>query len=89
MTYLRRLVTVMTAIMIVGFIVIVALFVTKFSGGSRQGFPEEISLPNGTVPTAITRGDGWYAVVTAENEILIFDASSGTVRQTIKILTGP
>lgn len=83
--YLRLLVTVLTAVMVVGFIVIVVLFVTKFSEAFGPDMPDEITLPDGTVPTAYTRGDGWYAVVTAENEILIFGAQSGTLQQTITI----
>ena len=85
MKYLRLLVTVLTAVMVVGFIVIVVLFVTKFSEAFGPEMPDVITLPDGTVPTAYTRGDGWYAVVTDEDEILIFGAESGSLRQTIKI----
>ncbi len=85
--YLRTLVTVLTGVMILGFLVIVALFVTKFSGASRPALPDEIILPDGTTPTAFTRADGWYAVVTDEDTILIFDTVTGELRQTIEITT--
>ncbi|MEL7256838.1 MAG: DUF6476 family protein [Pseudomonadota bacterium] len=86
--YLRLLVTVLTVVMVVGFIVIVVLFVTKFSDAFGPEMPDEITLPDGTVPTAYTRGDGWYAVVTEDNTILIFDAETGELRQEIAIEVG-
>ena len=85
--YLRTLVTVLTGVMILGFLVIVALFVTKFSGASRLVLPDEITLPDGTTPTAFTRANGWYAVVTDADTILIFDETTGELRQTIEITT--
>ena len=83
--YLRLLVTVLTAVMIIGFLVIVFLFVTKFSEAFGPELPDVITLPDGTNPTAYTRGDGWYAVVTDDNEILIFSDQTGELRQTIQI----
>ncbi len=85
--YLRTLVTVLTGVMILGFLVIVALFVTKFSGASGPALPDEITLPDGTTPTAFTRANGWYAVVTDADTILIFDEATGELRQTIQIDT--
>ncbi|MGK7652162.1 DUF6476 family protein [Roseovarius sp. B08] len=85
--YLRTLVTVLTGVMILGFLVIVALFVTKFSRASSPTLPEVISLPDGTTPTAFTRADGWYAVVTDADTILIFDETTGELRQTIEVTT--
>ncbi|MES2968886.1 MAG: DUF6476 family protein, partial [Pseudomonadota bacterium] len=35
--------------------------------------------------TAFTQGAGWFAVVTADDRILIFDRANGTLRQTIQI----
>ncbi|MEL6170608.1 MAG: DUF6476 family protein [Pseudomonadota bacterium] len=83
--YLRLLVTALTSVMIIGFVVIVFLFVTKFSEAFGPKLPDQITLPDGTVPSAFTRGDGWYAVVTGENEILIFNDETGELRQTIQI----
>ena len=86
--YLRLLVTVLTAVMVVGFIVIVVLFVTKFSDAFGPEMPDEITLPDGTMPTAYTRGDGWYAVVTGDNKILIFNAETGELLQEIAVEVG-
>jgi hypothetical protein len=86
--YLRRLVTVLSATMIIGFIVLIALFVTRFSGGQPSnlpGFPKAITLPDGATPTAFTQGRDWIAVVTADDRILIYDRASGALRQTILI----
>ena len=87
--YLRLLVSVLTATMILGFLVIVALFVIRFSEATPIAVPDRITLPDGTIPMAYTKGNGWYAVVTADNQILIFDAQSGVMRQTIEIDTSP
>ncbi|HEY9037806.1 MAG TPA: DUF6476 family protein [Roseovarius sp.] len=83
--YLRVLVTALTATMIIGFIIIVALFVTRFTGGKDVTLPASIALPDGTVASAFTQGGDWYAVVTAEDDILIFDRATGQLRQTIRI----
>lgn len=79
------MVTVLMAVMIVGMVVIVGLFITRLSGPQSFGVPPEITLPDGTVPTAYTVGPNWYGVVTEDNRILIFDAASGTLQQEIEI----
>lgn len=83
--YLRLLVTALTATMIIGFIVIVALFVTRFTGGGDLGLPTSITLPEGAEATAFTRGRDWYAVVTQGDTILIYDRVTGQLRQTVQI----
>ncbi len=88
MKYLRILVTVLTVTMIVGFLVIVFLFVTKFSEAFGPELPDEITLPGGAEATAFTQGDTWYAIVTKDQKILIFDRDSGTVTQEITITAG-
>lgn len=85
--YLRLLVTVLTTVMIAGFLVIVVLFVTRFSDAFDPDLPDEITLPDGTSPLAYTKGDGWYAVVTQDDQILIYDDDDGALLQTIKINT--
>jgi hypothetical protein len=84
--FLRLLVTVLTAVMICGFLVLIALFVTRL-GAARAplALPDFIVLPDGTQAAAFTQGSDWYAVVTDGDEILIFDRASGALRQTIAI----
>ena len=81
--YLRLLVTILTATMILGFLVIVVLFVIRFSDAFGPELPKAIALPDGTKASAFTQGGDWYAVVTTDNQILIFDRDSGKLRQTI------
>lgn len=84
--FLRRLVTVLTGTMIVGVVVIIGLIVMRItSEPARMALPDNITLPDGTKASAFTVGAGWYAVVTDTDEILIYDQSSGKLRQSIKI----
>ncbi len=83
--YLRLLVTILTATMVIGFIVIVVLFVTKFSDAFGPKLPDVITLPDGAKPLAFTQGSNWYAVVTKDDQVLIFDRKTGVLRQTLQI----
>ena len=85
--FLKALVILLTLTMIVGVIVIVAVIVTRMPQAIRglPKMPEAISLPDGTTATAFTQGAEWYAVVTADNRILIFDRATGALRQTVRI----
>jgi len=82
--FLRLLVTVLTAVMIGGLLVIVGLLVIRFSS-TAPALPDSIALPDGTRAEAFTVSGDWYAVVTTDNRILIFDRSTGALRQTIRI----
>ena len=81
--YLRLLVTILTGTMVVGFIVIVVLFVIRFSDAFGPKLPDVITLPDGAEPAAFTQGGDWYAVVTEDDRILIYDRDSGELRKTI------
>jgi hypothetical protein len=85
--FLKGLVIVLTLTMIGGVITVVALLVTRMPDGSPKPLPlpDEITLPGGAKATAFTQGAGWFAVVTADDRILIFDRADGTLRQTIQI----
>lgn len=81
---LRGMVFVLTGVMILGFIVLVALFVTRFNA-SAVPLPDSITLPDGTTATAFTQGTDWYAVVTDGDDILIYDRATGALRQQIAL----
>jgi hypothetical protein len=49
--------------------------------------PDTITLPDGTTATAFTQARNWYAVVTDDDQILIFSRESGRLLQTIRIET--
>lgn len=77
--------TVLTIVMIGGLLVIVALFVIRFSTGAPV-MPEQITLPDGSVAESFTVSRDWYGVVVnGGTQILIFDRPSGRLRQTIEI----
>ena len=82
--FLRLLVTSLTAIMIVGVLVVIALLVTRLRDTGPQ-LPAEITLPNGARATAFTQGQGWYAVVTDDNRLLVFNRTSGALVQEVAI----
>jgi len=84
--FLARLVTVLTATMILGLLVIVGLLVTRFRDAPAMApLPETITLPEGARATAFTQAPGWYAVVTEDGRIVIFDRPSGDLRQVVEI----
>ena len=82
--YLRRLVSVLSITMIAGILVIMGLLVSRYMQDKPQ-LPDRITLPEGKRAMAYTEGRGWFAIVTEDNEILIYDGESGTLRKTLKI----
>ncbi|MFT6604940.1 MAG: hypothetical protein ACJA2X_000116 [Halocynthiibacter sp.] len=89
--FLRRLVTVLTAVMIGGLLVLIVLFVIRFPvmrSNSAPGalvLPSSIALPEGAKAEAITMGSDWIGVVTKDDRILIYDRASGALRQEIAV----
>ena len=81
--YLRRLVTLLSATMIGGMIILIILFVIRFQQ-DKLSVPPEIKLPSSVTPIAFTQTRDWYAVVTQENEILLF-TPKGKLFQTVEI----
>ena len=78
--------TALTVTMIAGFLVIIALLVIRFTGApGTPPLPDVIDLPGGTRATAFTQGPDWFAVVTADDRILIYDRAGGALRQTIEL----
>lgn len=82
--FLRLLVTTLTAIMIVGVLVVIALLVTRLRD-TGPSLPAEITLPDGARATAFTQGQGWYGVVTDDNRLLVFNRTSGALVQEVAI----
>ena len=73
--------------MIVGLITIIALLVIRFPKptDALTALPASLTLPVGQKAEAVTMGKGWIAIVTDARVILIYDAASGALRQTIAI----
>ena len=82
--FLRRLVTVLTATMIAGVLVIITLIVIRFYDVPPP-LPEDIALPDGVSAVSFTQGPDWLAIVTDQSQILIFDRVTGQLRQTVDI----
>lgn len=76
--------TTLTVVMIGGLVVVISLLVIRLSADGPS-LPAGITLPAGTTAQAVTFGTGWIAVVTTENQILILDPESHSLRQTIDI----
>ncbi|MFT6425867.1 MAG: hypothetical protein ACJAXG_000454 [Celeribacter sp.] len=88
LTLMRRLVTSLLVVMILGFLLLIGLLVTRFPTMSAKvsfDLPENIVLPDGATAQNFTRGPDWVGIVTTDNEILIFDAQTGALRQTVGI----
>ena len=83
LAFLRRLVTVLSFTMIAGMLVLIALFVIRFQD-SGIDLPKVITLPDGTRPLAFTQTRSWYAVVSADDQILIFNLK-GELVQTVPV----
>lgn len=70
--------------MIVGLVVVVALIVIRLNDDGPT-MPDQIVLPDGVTATALTIGQGWWAVVTDDGRILIYDQVTGALKQTVQI----
>ncbi|AAV94694.1 hypothetical protein KQ247_15850 [Ruegeria pomeroyi] len=79
---LRRMVMALTAVMIGGVLVTFALIVIRLSDRTPT-LPDQVELPDGARAVAVTIGSNWFAVVTEDERILIFDKTTGKLRQTV------
>ena len=84
--FLRRLVTALTATMILGVLAIVILLVIRLQAPSGPFVPSAIVLPDGVTATAYTQGTGWIAIVTDDDEILIYDPDGHDLIRRIPIV---
>ena len=76
--------TALTATMIFGLLIVIGLLVIRFSNKSPD-LPTSVTLPDGAKAVTFTQGPDWYAVVTKDDVILIFDRMTGELRQSVKI----
>ncbi len=74
----------LTAVMIGGVLVTFALIVIRLTDRTPT-LPDQVELPDAAKAQAVTIGSNWYAVVTDDNRILIFDKTTGRQRQEIVI----
>ncbi len=78
--------TVLLVVMIVGFVALILTLVMRLRSDSPVlPLPSSITLPDGSVAETFTQGVDWYAVVTTDGRVLIFDRATGDLRQTMEI----
>lgn len=78
--------TVLTAVMIAGVVLIAVLLAIRLNAPGTPAFPDMIALPEGTVPLAVTRGPDFLLVVTDDGRAFVLDPTGSELRQEI-ILT--
>lgn len=74
----------LTVVMIAGFVALIATLIVKLSA-DPQVLPETVALPDGAAAVAFTQGTDWFAIVTDDDRILIYDRASGLLRQTVTL----
>lgn len=78
--------TVLTVIMIGGVVTVVALLVIRLNADPAPlPLPDQVTLPDGATATAFTIGSDWFGVVTEDDQILIYDQVTGSLRQTVTL----
>lgn len=82
--YLKRLVTTLAVVMIAGFLVLITLLVIRLNADPLP-LPDRITLPEGVTAYSFTQGRDWFGVVTSDDQILIYDRATSTLRQTITL----
>lgn len=72
--------------MIIGLVVMIALVVIRLQQPPVPlALPDNITLPQGAKAQAVTYGRDWYAVVSEDDVIYIFDRSTNALRQIIPV----
>jgi len=73
-------------VMILGFVTLIALLVMRLAPSKPElPLPASITLPDGSKAETFTQGPDWFAVVTGDNRILIYDRATGDLRQVMEI----
>lgn len=82
--FIKRLVVVLTSVMIVGLILILGLLVTRIGmAPAPLALPDEIALPDGARAQAVTLSRDWVLVLADTDEVLLYDRRSGQLRHRI------
>lgn len=77
--------TVLTAVMIGGVLVIIGLLVIRSPQSDPLPLPDQIELPEGATLQAVTYGPDFYLVVTGENTVLVYDRTTGALRKIMSL----
>ena len=71
--WLRILVTSLAVVMGVGVLAIAGLLWLRLSEAPLPKLPDQIALPEGAAPAAVTFARHWVVVVTETGEVLLYD----------------
>ena len=84
--FLKTLVTVLMAVMILGLLSMVAIFVIRLgpSTATPPPLPDKVTLPAGVQALSVTWGPDFYAVVTADRRILVY-SRDGKLMKSVEI----
>jgi len=82
--YLKRLVTVLAVVMTAGFVLLIVMLVIRLNADPLP-LPDRIALPEGVEAYSFTQGVDWFGVVTSDDQILVYERSSGALIQTIQV----
>lgn len=74
----------LTVVMIAGFLVLIAALVMRLNAVGPS-LPDSVTLPGDARAAAFTQGSDWFAVVTTDDRILIYDRLTGRLRQSLTI----
>lgn len=78
--FIRRLVVVLTSVMIVGLILILGLLVTRLVRVPVPfALPDGITLPEGVRASAVTLSAARVLVLTTGDEVLVYDRASAAL----------
>ena len=76
----------MAVVMIAAFVAVLAVALRLLlAGPAIPLLPASIALPDGASAVEFTQGPGWFAVVTDDNRILIYDRETAGLRQTVVV----
>lgn len=77
--FLRRLVTTLTIVMILGILTVVALLVIRLSGEASPQlvFPESLEIPAGVDITGMSVVGGRAIIVTSDGVVALHDLATG------------
>jgi len=86
LTWLRRLVTVLTATMIGGIVLIVVLLVIRLNAAPPPlAMPEGLRLPDGGTPAAVTFLPERILAVDAGGMLHVYDRAGGALLQSLSL----
>jgi hypothetical protein len=84
--FVKRLVVVLTGVMIAGITLIVGLLVLRLTAAPAPlALPDQLDLPPGVTVQAVTLTRERVLVVSEDDDVLVFDRATGALRHRIAL----